>query len=108
MHDGNRDAGAVVPVSPIAAFHIVLATVAAQDGLLLEQGALAGDQIDVVDPHRSDERSRADAQPGRIPVGIGTQPGRHQLGVEGDLLRFAVLPSGPNGHNWIRGNASRR
>ena len=55
---------AVGRVRPFATFDVILAPVIAEHRLLAQQGALTGDEIEVVDPYRRDERSRADPELG--------------------------------------------
>jgi hypothetical protein len=55
VNDRHGDAGTVLGDRPVASFDVLLRPVVAQHGLLAQEDALAGREVDVVDPQRDDE-----------------------------------------------------
>ena len=94
VDDRHRHPHPVGGDRPVAALHVVLGAVIAEHRLFAQQRPFPRGQVDVVDAYRGDERRRADPQLRRVPVRVGAQPRRHQLGLERDLLRTAVLAVG--------------
>ena len=94
IDERDRDPGPVLGHRPVPVFHVVLAAVVAEHGLLAQQGAFPAAQVDVVDPQRRDERRGGDPQFRGVPVRVARQTRRGQLGVEVDLLRLAVTVAG--------------
>ena len=70
----RSDSGTVCGDSPVPAFDIVLGAVVAEHRLLAQQGALAGGQIDVIDPHGVTKDVAPTRSLGALQFGLPARP----------------------------------
>ena len=89
-HHRQRDPGAVLGNGPLPRLHVVGRVVTAEHRLPLEQGPLAGGDVELEQFRRFDETAISDAEPRGTPFRVGAEARGAEFLVEGHLaeIRF--------------------